>query len=262
MLIGAERQEDNDQFENALTKGPDEASARPDPTQTDRFLFDQTIHSLYGTYKAPLGAWTVQAGLRVKAVRIHFNQVTLGQTGRNDSERAYPSLRFSRGLGADQQHSLSYSRRVQRPDAYDLNPHPFIQDAISPRVGDPRLKPQLTDSGFTREALMAWCEGSQVDYVFGLARNARLKATLAGELAGRGPVRRVGQGGPGVPRLPLPDPGQLEPAAPGCRQGRTYPAGLQPPLHRHLPEGLVLGRAPPLRRPTRCAVEEYGVAGR
>ena len=30
------------------------------------------------------------------------------------------------------------------------------------------------DSGFAREALMAWCEQNRVDFVFGLARNARL----------------------------------------------------------------------------------------
>ena len=39
------------------------------------------------------------------------------------------------------------------------------------------------DSGFAREALMAWCEQHRVDYVFGLARNARLEAKVAPELA-------------------------------------------------------------------------------
>jgi Transposase DDE domain group 1 len=39
------------------------------------------------------------------------------------------------------------------------------------------------DSGFAREALMAWCEENRVDYVFGLARNARLVAMIEAELA-------------------------------------------------------------------------------
>jgi hypothetical protein len=39
------------------------------------------------------------------------------------------------------------------------------------------------DSGFAREALMAWCEDNRVDYVFGLARNARLVAMIERELA-------------------------------------------------------------------------------
>jgi hypothetical protein len=38
------------------------------------------------------------------------------------------------------------------------------------------------DSGFCREELMAWCEDNGVHYVFGLARNARLEALIAGEL--------------------------------------------------------------------------------
>lgn len=38
------------------------------------------------------------------------------------------------------------------------------------------------DSGFCREALMAWCEANSVDFLFGLARNDRLVAQIAGEL--------------------------------------------------------------------------------
>ena len=38
------------------------------------------------------------------------------------------------------------------------------------------------DSGFAREALMAWCEENRVDFVFGLARNPRLVEEIAVEL--------------------------------------------------------------------------------
>lgn len=38
------------------------------------------------------------------------------------------------------------------------------------------------DSGFCREHLMRWCEGSGVDYVFGLAKNGRLTRILGREL--------------------------------------------------------------------------------
>jgi hypothetical protein len=38
------------------------------------------------------------------------------------------------------------------------------------------------DSGFAREALMAWCELNGVDFLFGLARNERLVKTIAAEL--------------------------------------------------------------------------------
>jgi hypothetical protein len=48
----------------------------------------------------------------------------------------------------------------------------------------PRVRVILrADSGFAREALMAWCEANRVDYVFGLARNNRLETLLADNLA-------------------------------------------------------------------------------
>jgi hypothetical protein len=44
----------------------------------------------------------------------------------------------------------------------------------------PRVRIILrADSGFAREALMAWCEDNRVDYVFGLARNQRLETKIA-----------------------------------------------------------------------------------
>ena len=39
------------------------------------------------------------------------------------------------------------------------------------------------DSGFAREELMAWCEANRVDYLFGLARNARLTDHIYADLA-------------------------------------------------------------------------------
>ena len=38
------------------------------------------------------------------------------------------------------------------------------------------------DSGFCREELMGWCESNHVDYLFGLARNQRLRRILGAEM--------------------------------------------------------------------------------
>lgn len=47
----------------------------------------------------------------------------------------------------------------------------------------PRVRILLrADSGFAREALMAWCEANRVNYLFGLARNERLVAAIIREL--------------------------------------------------------------------------------
>jgi hypothetical protein len=47
----------------------------------------------------------------------------------------------------------------------------------------PRVRILLrADSGFAREELMSWCEYNRVDFVFGLAQNARLNAKIAAAL--------------------------------------------------------------------------------
>jgi hypothetical protein len=38
------------------------------------------------------------------------------------------------------------------------------------------------DSGFCRDSIMSWCESEKIDYVFGFAKNERLKAIIAEEL--------------------------------------------------------------------------------
>src|ERR1700752_715836 len=59
----------------------------------------------------------------------------------------------------------------------------------------PRVRVLLRgDSGFCREALMAWAEANRVDYVFGLARNVRLETEIAAEMAqAKAAAQRTGQ---------------------------------------------------------------------
>jgi hypothetical protein len=60
----------------------------------------------------------------------------------------------------------------------------------------PRVKILLrADSGFARDELMAWCEASGVDYLFGLARNQRLVGAIAADLAAAEP-ESLATGGP------------------------------------------------------------------
>lgn len=37
------------------------------------------------------------------------------------------------------------------------------------------------DSGFCRDEIMSWCEANDMDYILGMAKNARLTAMIAGE---------------------------------------------------------------------------------
>jgi hypothetical protein len=63
------------------------------------------------------------------------------------------------------------------------------------RASWPRVRILVrADSGFARESLMAWCEANGVDFVFGLARNARLAKEIEWHMAqAETESRRTGQ---------------------------------------------------------------------
>ncbi len=67
------------------------------------------------------------------------------------------------------------------------------------------------DSGFCRDELMAWCESKKVDYLFGLAKNARLKKEIEEEMGGgESGIREDWKRGETVQGFSIQDAGELE----------------------------------------------------
>jgi len=113
---------------------------------TNEFLYDQDVQAFYFTYQRPFGPLTAQIGLRAEAVQIDVNQVTSGITDENSYTGLYPTLHLAYELSDSQQLTASYSRRIQRPGAQDLNPYVIFVDPFNLRAGNPDLDPQITDS--------------------------------------------------------------------------------------------------------------------
>ncbi|MGZ6038127.1 MAG: TonB-dependent receptor domain-containing protein [Phenylobacterium sp.] len=137
---------DDNSYDNVALRGVSAATAGPDPTLTNHFLYKQTINSAYVTYERPFGDWTVLGGLRVEDVEQDLNQVTSAIVHDSNYLRAYPTLHLNYRWSDSQQITLSYSRRIQRPNPSDLNPFRVEQDAFNFRAGNPGLKPERTDS--------------------------------------------------------------------------------------------------------------------
>jgi outer membrane receptor protein involved in Fe transport len=137
---------DDNRYDNQGLIGVSAATALPDPAQANRFLYRQTVAAAYLTYEQPAGDWTVLGGLRLENVELDLNQVTTAQVHDASYFRAYPSLHLAYKLSDAQQLSLSYSRRVQRPQPDDLNPFPVPFGPLNFQAGNPNLQPQTTDS--------------------------------------------------------------------------------------------------------------------
>lgn len=79
-------------------------------------------------------------------------------------------------------HLLCARRRLSNIDASAGCVEEVERIVRAIRPAWPEVKIMLRgDSGFCREALMAWCEPHEVDYVLGLAKNERLRAEIAAE---------------------------------------------------------------------------------
>jgi outer membrane receptor protein involved in Fe transport len=112
------------------------------PERSNRFLYDGTIHALYGTYGRPFGRFGLLGGLRLEQAIVKTNQATTGVAGTNRYSRIYPSLHLNYRLTDAHQLQLSYSHRVNRPDGDELNPFIEYDDPFHLRAGNPALVPE------------------------------------------------------------------------------------------------------------------------
>lgn len=146
LRVGYEFEMEENDYDNRGARGPTAGSTVVDPALTNRFLYEQQIHALFGTYERPFGDLTVQAGLRLEQVNVDINQVTSAITGANDYFDIYPSVHLGYELDDNNTLRASYSHRVRRPRPNDLNPYRIYIDPFTYREGNPYLEPEETHS--------------------------------------------------------------------------------------------------------------------
>ncbi|MBB6459346.1 TonB-dependent receptor family protein [Flammeovirga kamogawensis] len=108
--------------------------------------YTQTIHSLYGTYAGRIGKFGYQGGLRAEYTGRNINLKGQEEDFPVDQWNIFPTIHLSYNLPKDDQLMLSYSRRIERPRGYYLEPFVTWQDAFNVRRGNPALLPENIDS--------------------------------------------------------------------------------------------------------------------
>jgi outer membrane receptor protein involved in Fe transport len=146
LKAGYDYTDDDSADANSGLVGASAATAVNDPTQTDLFKLDQSVQAAYVTFEQPLGKLTALGGLRLESARLDINSVTTPLRARNDYVRLYPSLHLGYKLSDNQDLTLSYSQRINRPSAQDLNPFRVVADPFHIAQGNPTLQPQETQS--------------------------------------------------------------------------------------------------------------------
>lgn len=123
-----------------------ETGTAPLFTLRNAFRYDEAFHQAYITMSRQLGRLSLQAGLRAEKAHTEFLLPVTGESFDNEYTSIFPNANLGYDLGNGRRLGLNYSRRVQRPWIWYLNPVDWSTDPLTRRVGNPRLQPQYTNS--------------------------------------------------------------------------------------------------------------------
>ncbi len=116
------------------------------PLASYNFDFRNNVYSAFVMYTNQLLGIDYQLGLRAEQTDRLLKQKTLNTEFKYDKVHLFPSLNASTKISEEQQIQFSYSRRINRPNEFSLNPFPNISDTYIYSIGNPELLPELTNS--------------------------------------------------------------------------------------------------------------------
>jgi len=135
------------------------------PAFNDRYRYLENVHAAYIMAGNKFGQFSVQAGLRGELSDITTKQESNDKKNNRTYFNLFPSLALSYELSQGNNLQLSYSRRVNRPDQWDLLPFTKFGDNREMMLGNPYLNPEFTHSleaGFLR----TWDKGSLLSSIY------------------------------------------------------------------------------------------------
>lgn len=144
LKLGFEYQDRQEDIDASYAAGPAAGATVFDPTRSHRLILDQTVASGYLTYERSFGDLTALAGLRYEAAANEISLLTTGLHNSHDYNGVYPSLHLDYRLSDTSRLKASYSLRIRRPNAQELDPWRTYIDAFNYREGNPDLEPSET----------------------------------------------------------------------------------------------------------------------
>lgn len=112
----------------------------------NEFNLTYNIHAAYVSFSSMFAGFEYLAGLRGEYTDRVMELPASNKKYVVDRYDLFPSLHISRQLFGGQQIQLSYSRRVNRPQEFYLNPNPRWVNDYTMRVGNPEILPEFVDS--------------------------------------------------------------------------------------------------------------------
>jgi outer membrane receptor protein involved in Fe transport len=108
--------------------------------------YSNNIQAAYTSISGELLGFGYMAGLRGEYTKRIFEQITMNEDYPFEKFSFFPSAYITKEFGKENQLQFNYSRRINRPQEWFLNPFPMYSDQYSIMYGNPDLEPEYTNS--------------------------------------------------------------------------------------------------------------------
>ncbi|MDE3248304.1 MAG: TonB-dependent receptor [Bacteroidota bacterium] len=117
------------------------------PSATSNYKNNDNVYAAYATYSGNLKDFGYKLGLRAESSNYSGELTNTGEQFKNTYPVSlFPSVFLTQKLASNQQLQLSYSRRINRPNFFQLIPFVDYTDKLNITKGNPGLVPEFTQS--------------------------------------------------------------------------------------------------------------------
>jgi outer membrane receptor protein involved in Fe transport len=114
---------------------------------TDRYKFDDYVYAAYGTYSQSFAKWGYQVGLRAESSKYSGTLLDRDSTfGNSYPISLFPSTFLTYKVNDEDNLQLSYTRRINRPNFFQLIPFTDFSDSLNLSKGNPALLPEFANA--------------------------------------------------------------------------------------------------------------------
>ncbi|MDQ6812200.1 MAG: TonB-dependent receptor [Bacteroidota bacterium] len=128
-------------------RGSANASLVKIPSATSNYKNDDNVYAGYVSVKSAIKDFGYQIGVRAESSNYNGELTNTGQKFSNKYPVSlFPSLFLSQKFSKKQELQFSYTRRVNRPNFFQLIPYTDYTDSLNISRGNPNLVPEFTSS--------------------------------------------------------------------------------------------------------------------
>jgi len=110
------------------------------------YKFTDAVYAAYTTFSQQLNKFTYQLGLRLESSKYDGNLLTKNQKFSNSYPFSlFPSAFFTYKLTDKEDMQLNFSRKINRPNFFQLIPFIDVSDPLNITKGNPNLVPEFTN---------------------------------------------------------------------------------------------------------------------